>query len=142
VDPRSAERLHPNDVVRVGRALEVFELTGETIFALHERHAFRTTRHPARLVARRVTPEDLTIRIARRVTDWLEAGWIAEVEALLEEGYGETRAMGSVGYREVRAHLSGKVPREALADTIVRATRVFARRQRTWLGHADVMWLD
>jgi tRNA dimethylallyltransferase len=142
VDPRSAERLHPNDVVRVGRALEVFELTGETLSALHERHAFRTTRHLARLVARRVTPEDLTVRIARRVTGWLEAGWIAEVGTLLEEGYGETRAMGSVGYREVRAHLAGELSREALGDTIVRATRVFARRQRTWLGHADVMWIE
>jgi tRNA dimethylallyltransferase len=49
--------------------------------------------------------------------------------------------MGSVGYAEVRAHLEGKLPREELKDMIVRSTRVFARRQRTWLNHVDVMWL-
>jgi tRNA dimethylallyltransferase len=49
--------------------------------------------------------------------------------------------MGSVGYAEVRAHLEGNLPREELRDAIVRSTRVFARKQRTWLGHADVEWL-
>jgi tRNA dimethylallyltransferase len=142
VDPKSAARLHPNDIVRVGRALEVFELTGETLSAVHERHAFQTTRHRAQLVARRVTADALTVRIALRVAGWLEGGWVAEVEALVAAGYGASRAMGSVGYREVRAHVRGELTREALGETIVRSTRVFARRQRTWLGHADVLWLE
>lgn len=141
VDPKSAARLHPNDMLRVSRALEAFELTGETMSAIHERHAFRDVRHPAQLVARRVTPPDLTARIEARVTRWLADGWVDEVAALVEAGFGETRAMGSVGYREVRAHVRGELTRAALGESIVRATRVFARRQRTWLGHADVMWL-
>ena len=141
VDARSAARLHQNDVLRVSRALETFELTGETMSALHERHAFREVRHPAKLVARRVEPEELTARIATRVEGWLEAGWVEEVAALVDGGFGEARAMGSVGYREVRAHVRGEMPRAALGESIVRATRVFARRQRTWLGHAEVMWL-
>ncbi len=141
VDAASAARLHPNDVLRVSRALEAFELTGETMSALHERHAFREMRHPARLVARRVLAEALTERIARRVDTWLAGGWVEEVDALVKDGLGDARAMGSVGYREVRAHLSGEMKREDLAGSIVRATRVFARRQRTWLGRAEVTWL-
>jgi tRNA dimethylallyltransferase len=76
-----------------------------------------------------------------RVHGWLAAGWVEEVEGLLAGGYGEARAMGSVGYAQVRAMLEGALPRVELEATIVRATRVFARRQRTWLNHADVVWL-
>jgi tRNA dimethylallyltransferase len=142
VDARSAARLHPNDVLRVSRALEVFELTGESLSALQESHAFRGSRHRPYLVARGVAPEELTARITGRVEGWLESGWIDEVWALLADGFGEARAMGSVGYREVAAHVRGELAREALAPSIVRATRVFARRQRTWLNHAEVAWLD
>ena len=72
---------------------------------------------------------------------WLAGGWIEEVEGLLATGYGEARAMGSVGYAQVRAMLAGALSREDLEASVVRATRVFARRQRTWLDHADVTWL-
>jgi tRNA dimethylallyltransferase len=141
VDAKSAARLHPNDQVRVSRALEVFELTGETMSALHERHAFRDVRYEAKLVARALTPEALTVRIERRVDAWLATGWIEEVAALVSDGYAESRAMGSVGYRQVLAHVRGELPREELSVAITRATRVFARRQRTWLNHADVTWV-
>ena len=142
VDPGSAARLHPNDLVRVGRALEVFEVTGRTMTALQGAHAFRVPRHKAHLVARNVTPEALTKNITHRVEAWLTAGWVDEVARLVRDGYGAARAMGSVGYREVHAHVVGELPREVLAERIVRATRVFARRQRTWLNHAEVIWLD
>jgi tRNA dimethylallyltransferase len=49
--------------------------------------------------------------------------------------------MGSVGYAQVRATLDGTLPRDGLTDAIVRATRIFARRQRTWLGHAELSWV-
>jgi tRNA dimethylallyltransferase len=50
--------------------------------------------------------------------------------------------MGSVGYAQIRAMLEGRLAPDDLEDAIVRATRVFARRQRTWLNHADVTWLS
>lgn len=141
VDPESAGRLHPNDLMRVSRALEVFELTGRPLSAWHREHAFAQVRHRARLVAIRCDGTALTERIRMRVRGWLAAGWVEEVEGLLGSGYGEARAMGSVGYAEVRAMLAGALPREELEIAVVRATRVFARRQRTWLNHADVAWL-
>jgi tRNA dimethylallyltransferase len=84
----------------------------------------------------------LTERIERRVNAWLAAGWIDEVHRLGDAGFGQARAMRSVGYREVAEHVAGRIPREELGPAIVRATRVFARRQRTWLNHADVRWLE
>jgi tRNA dimethylallyltransferase len=144
VDPVIAARLHPNDFVRVSRALEVHELTGEPMSAWQARHGFSTPRFRARLVAPAVEPLELTRRITTRVRGWLDAGWVDEVRALLEAGYANSRAMGSVGYREVRASLEPEPPsspREQLETLIVRSTRIFARRQRTWLHHADVTWL-
>ncbi len=141
VDPDSAKRLHPNDVVRVSRALEVFELSGKPMSEWQADHGFKARKFDAAMIGLRHDPAVLTDRIAARVDRWLAGGWLDEVRALVAAGYGEARAMGSVGYAEVRAHLEGKLPREELKDTIVRSTRVFARRQRTWLNHADVEWL-
>jgi tRNA dimethylallyltransferase len=146
VDPVIAARLHPNDFVRVSRALEVHELTGEPMSAWQARHGFRAPRVRARLVALPVEPEELTRRITARVRGWLDAGWVDEVSALMKAGYGDARAMGSVGYRDVRAYLEGQaseapISRAQLEILIVRSTRIFARRQRTWLHHADVTWL-
>jgi len=117
------------------------ELSGRPLSAWQEEHGFRTRRFEPLLVGIRHDPAALTLRIRARVAGMLEAGWIEETRALLAAGYGEARAMGAVGYAEVRAHLEGRLPEAELADTIVRATRTFARRQRTWLKSADVNWL-
>ena len=73
----------------------------------------------------------------------LAHGWVEEVARLLETGYAETRPMRSVGYRQIADALTSDAPVEApqLRERIVRATRVFARRQRTWLRDQPVRWL-
>lgn len=141
VDPASAERLHPNDVVRVSRALEVHELSGKTMSEHHADHGFRTHRMESAMIGIATTPEVLTERITARVDAWLAHGWIEEVKELVARGYGESRAMASVGYHEVHAHLAGTLPRETLRESIVQSTRTFARKQRTWLRSAPVEWL-
>ena len=141
VDAESATRLHPNDLVRVSRALEVHELTGKAMSAWQAEHGFATAHHPSRMIAIAHEPDVLTARIEARVRAFLAAGWIDEVKSLRARGYGDARAIGSVGYREVSAFLDGKVEEDKLVTAIVRATRIFARRQRTWLNHADVAWL-
>jgi tRNA dimethylallyltransferase len=142
VDPKSAARLHPNDIVRVSRALEVFELSGETMTAIQERHAFKTSRHDAAMFAITMTSEDLRKRIERRVEAWLAAGWVDEVRALVAAGFAGSRAMGAVGFREIAEALAtGALDKEVLATKIVQHTRVFARRQRTWLNHEPVRFV-
>lgn len=141
VDSAAAAKLHPNDVVRVSRALEVFEQAGEKMSDLHASHRFASARHRAKLFAIQRDPEDLRVRIERRVDAFLAAGWIDEVRGLVARGRGSARAMGSVGYKQIAAHLHGDLPASDLRPAIVRATRTFARRQRTWLGHEPVTWL-
>ena len=141
VDAMAAARLHPNDVLRVSRALEVHELSGRTMSEHHAEHGFRTHRMESAMVGIATTPEVLTERIRRRAEVWLANGWIDEVRDLVARGYGETRAMGSVGYKEVHAHLQGTLPRGALLDAIVQSTRIFTRKQRTWLRSAPIEWL-
>jgi tRNA dimethylallyltransferase len=144
VDPESAGRLAPGDLVRVSRALEVYELTGRQLSSWHAEHGFRTERHRALLVGIRHLPEDLDRRIAARTASMLEAGWIEEVQSLLDAGFGGARPMRSIGYRQVAAACLSPEPidRAALATEVVRATRVFARRQRTWLRDRQVVWLS
>jgi tRNA dimethylallyltransferase len=142
VDPEAARRLAPNDFVRVSRALEVHELTGKPLSAWHDAHGFRERRHTARLVGVKWSADALSARIERRAQGMFDAGLVDEVRALVRDGYGDCRAMGAVGYRQVAEALGrGEVERDALLAEIVRATRVFARRQRTWLRNEDVTWL-
>jgi tRNA dimethylallyltransferase len=88
----------------------------------------------------------LDARIHERAAEMLRAGWVDEVRELTARGFGGTRAMASVGYRQVRDALrdaaSMPVDEEKLIDTVYRATRVFARRQRTWLRDQPVEWLS
>ncbi len=140
VDRESADRLSPNDLVRVSRALEIFALTGKPQSALHAEHGFRSARWKTQLVGVDRPREELDLRIAARVQGFLDAGLVDEVRDLRARGFGAARAMGSVGYRQVNEHLDGALPADALHAAIVRATRVFVRRQRTWLRDEPVRW--
>lgn len=141
VDPESAARLSPNDYVRVSRALEVFELSGKPQSAWYAEHSFRGTQYKARLIGVDRARDELDRRIELRTKAWLDGGWIDEVSSLIERGFRGARAMGSVGYRQVLDHLEGRLPREELHQAIVRSTRVFVRRQRTWLREQDVQYV-
>jgi tRNA dimethylallyltransferase len=142
VDPVCAARLHPNDLVRVSRALEVFELSGVTLSSWQEQHAFRTERYPARLLGIRHARASLDTRMAARVRAMFAAGWVDEVRALLARGWGATRPMRSVGYRQIaHALMRDELDEPALAEEVYRANRVFGRRQRTWLRDRPVTWL-
>lgn len=141
VDPDGAARLHPNDTVRVSRALEVHALTGRPLGELQRAGAAAAPRHPSRVYALAVPPPRLDTRIAARVDAFFADGWVDEVRALLEDGLGDARAMGAVGYKEVRLHLEGGLREDELRPAIVRATRTFARKQRTWLRSEAVTWL-
>jgi len=145
VDPESAERLSPNDTVRVSRALEVFELCQIPLGTFHAKHRFQTPRYRFQLISVRRARDELDRRIAERARKMFESGWIEEVQTLRERGYGATRPMGSVGYRQIADALAQASPgldREAVLSTVVRATRVFARRQRTWLRDQPQLLVD
>lgn len=141
VDPEAAARLSPNDLVRVSRALEVHELSGRTQTAWYAEHGFREQRYAARLIGVHREREELDERIAARVAGWLASGWVEEVQDLRARGYAKARAMGSVGYRQIMDHLDGRLALEDVQEAIVRATRIFVRRQRTWLRDLAVAYV-
>ena len=143
VDPAAARRLAPNDFVRVSRALEVHELTGVRMTDWQAAHGFKTSRHSARLLGVRREKEDLDRRILARCQAMLAAGWVNEAKHLTERGFAGTRPFASVGYKQVALALEDS-PALDLAELelqIYRATRVFARRQRTWLRDEPIEWL-
>ncbi len=135
VDEIAAREIHPHDRVRVVRALEVFEQTGRPVGELRRQHALGAPRYRALRMVIDPGPDALTARIRERTRTMLEMGFVAETEALVARYGPELRALGSVGYREVVAHLQGRIPLEQLEESIVRATRIYARRQRTWLNN-------
>ncbi len=140
VDPISATKLAPNDFVRVSRALEVYAVTGMTLSAFHEQHGFRDKRHSVHYAGIVINEPRYTEAVTARVRSWLSAGWVDEVQTLRDAGFGASRALQSVGFAQVSAFLDGALSRDELEGAIVRATRVFARRQRTWLNSATVRW--
>ncbi len=144
IDPESHQRLQPNDFVRVSRALEVYELTGTPLSEFQRQHGFKQPRYAVRFVGIEHERSVLAARIERRIRQMFEQGWCDEVQSLIRRGYGATRPMASVGYKQVMQALQGPGPfdDEALVREIAQVTRVFSRRQRTWLREQPVHWLD
>jgi tRNA dimethylallyltransferase len=132
VDPAAADRLHPNDLKRVVRALEVFEASGRPISAA-QTHGSATGARATKVFVLDWPREELARRIDARVEAMFAAGWVDEVGALLQspEGLGRT-ARQAVGYGEIAQYLAGE---RSSSDTIALVqlrTRQFAKRQLTW----------
>jgi len=129
VDPVLAERLHPNDRVRIVRGLEVFYLTGERLSDLHAAHATEV-RHSARVLW--LDRPDLRERIDARVDAMMAAGYLDEVRGLLEAGVDRAlKPMQSLGYRHLADHLLGEIALDEAIWRTKRDTWRFARKQRT-----------
>ena len=143
-DPESAMRLEPNDFVRVSRALEVHEQSGIPMSEWQRRHGFRAPRHECRLFGLSRSREDLDVRMQQRIDRMLELGWVDEVKSLVEAGFRDARAMAAVGYRQVLNAIDAGMDADfgTLSEEVYRSTRVFARRQRTWLRDQAVEWLE
>lgn len=132
VDPLSAETIHPNDALRVVRALEVYEQTGEPLGSLRAEHALGKPRYESVFVVLDIEREAHGAIIERRAKQMVDAGWADEVRRLRERWGDEVRAFGSVGYRDVLAHVRDAAPLDETLRQIRKSTRVYARRQRTW----------
>jgi tRNA dimethylallyltransferase len=146
VDPAAAARIDRRDRVRLIRALEVHELTGEAISVHQERHDYRNAplRYDVRGIGLAPPRAELHARIDARVDQMIAAGLEAEVRALGAAGYGyDLRAFGAIGYREMCAFLQGKMPLPEAIASIKSATRRYARRQLSWFRtEPTVSWYE
>ena len=143
-DPISAERIHPNNLVRVIRALEVYELTGTPMSEHQQQWRQENQRYPFTAFCLTMPRALLYRRIEQRVDVMLGNGLMAEVESLLAAGYArDTVALRSFGYKELIAYLDGKCTYLEAVDQLKRNTRRFAKRQLTWFRKdTRIEWID
>jgi tRNA dimethylallyltransferase len=145
LDPVTGARLHPNDKQRIQRALEVIELSGRP---LSEWHGAQTEPSGLRFVKIALCPprrEDLHARIALRLRQMMDAGFLDEVARLKSRGdlHPDLPSIRSVGYRQLWGHLDGAYGLAEAEARALAATRQFAKRQLTWLkSEHDLCWID
>lgn len=143
-DPEAAARIHPNDIRRIIRALEIAAHSGEPASRARSGHDFGD--RPYRTLHLALDPgrELLNRRIDRRCREMIEGGLLQEARSLLDRGYGpELRPMRAIGYRHVMPVVAGVDTLANALEVMRRDTRRFARRQRTWLRKVEgVRWLQ
>jgi tRNA dimethylallyltransferase len=144
IDPAAADRIHPNDLRRIVRALEVHELTGTPISVLQTQWGEQRGEYDCRLIGLRRSREDQNHRTNLRVKRMIEAGLVKEVEDLLAGPVRPgTTARKALGYAEIIEHLEGKLSLADAVENIKINTRRFAKSQRTWFKRfRETEWID
>ncbi len=144
LDPERAEKLHPNDRKRIVRALEICQVTGETMTCFDERSRAAPPRYASCTLALSFEDrQELYRRIDRRVDGMFARGLLREVRALLDLGVTEKdTCMQAIGYKETLLALRGECSAAEAAEKVKLASRRYAKRQLSWLrGRAGVRWL-
>lgn len=143
-DQRAADKINPNDSVRIMRALEILEHTGQSIIKKQEEHSFRQRPYDYIKIGLTMNRDALYDRINRRAEKMVEDGLVTEVMNLLEKGFDETlKPMQSMCYRHIVSHLQGKCDITEAIRLVQRDTRHYAKRQLTWFHKEDdIMWFS
>lgn len=143
VDPVAAKAIHPRNIVRLVRALEVYYLSGRRLSELKEEHQFSDQRYQSLHMAPALDRAELYQRIDLRVEQMLAAGLLDEVRTLLDQYDPQLKAMQTLGYREAIRYLQGQLDYPQMVDLIQTRTRQYAKRQLTWLRKdQETIWVD
>jgi tRNA dimethylallyltransferase len=144
LDPESASRLHPNDLIRVVRALEVFQQGGRSLASLQDEHGFASRPYRTLKIGLELEREELYRRIDQRAEAMFEQGLLEEVETLLQAGYGPSlKSLKTIGYRQAFALLHREMSREEALNDLKQATRRYAKQQLTWFRNdKSIIWLE
>jgi tRNA dimethylallyltransferase len=144
VDPKTASRIHPRDLFRIIRALEVYESTGIPISFYREQHSFGDKPYRTLKIGLQLPREELYKRIDKRVDRMIELGFLEEVRHLLEMGYHEgLKPMRSLGYKQLVQFLLKKINWDKAIREIKFETHHFAKRQLTWFkADPEIHWWD
>ena len=146
VDPEAAKTIPPKNRQRLIRALEVYRLTGKPISEFWDEHRRRgaMNRAPTFLKFGLNLPKDeLHRRIDERADRMIQSGLVEEVRFLVKQWGTSAPGLKIIGYKEVVAHLEGKIPLREAVDLIKRNTRQYAKRQRTWFRKdEEIRWFS
>ena len=142
IDPKTASQLHPHDLFRTIRALEVFDSTGVPISFFREQHRFGERPYLTLKIGLEMDREDLYRRIEERVDQMIGGGFLQEVRGLMEMGYGpELKPMQNLGYKQMVQFLSKKISWTETVGQIKKETRHYAKRQWVWFkADPEVCW--
>ncbi|MBT2691549.1 tRNA (adenosine(37)-N6)-dimethylallyltransferase MiaA [Bacillus sp. ISL-55] len=142
VDPESAARIHPNNVRRVIRALEIIHCTGKTAGELQENQSPELLYDTA-LIGLTMDREMLYNRINFRVDLMMEQGLLDEVKYFYEKGLKDCQSIQAIGYKELYDYFDGKVPLEEAIENLKQNSRRYAKRQLTWFRNKMIVeWFD
>lgn len=144
IDPVSAEKIHANNVKRVIRALEFYDLTGKRISEHNEAEQKKESPYNFAYFVLTDDRKNLYKRIDMRVDIMLKNGLLDEVKRLKDMGYHRDMvSMQGLGYKEILDYLDGKISLDEAIYILKRETRHFAKRQLTWFRRErEVVWLD
>ena len=142
VDPESAARLHPNDTVRLIRALEVFQLSGTPMSQWQREHGFQERPFETLMIGLAVARETLYQRIEQRCRAMLEEGLVAELQRIWALGYSpELPVLQTIGYAQTGRLLNGQYERAEALELMTQETRRLAKRQMTWFrAEPEMRW--
>jgi len=143
-DEQAAAQIEKNDVVRIIRALEVLELSGESIVEKQKAHRFGDSLYECMKIGLKMERTRLYERIDQRTEKMIKDGFVEEVRSLLSMGYRETlKPMQSLGYKHIVKYIKGSYNLDDALRTIKRDTRHFAKRQMTWFGRdQEIIWFS
>ena len=144
IDPKSCEKIHPNNTKRVIRAIEYYRLNNKPISEHNEEERLKKSVFDANYFVLTDERDKLYERINDRVDTMLEQGLVNEVKGLLDAGLDvNSNSMQGIGYKEIVEHLTSDVSLEEATYNIKKNTRHFAKRQLTWFRRErDVNWID
>lgn len=133
IDKISYEKIHPNNLKRVIRALEVYKLTGKPFSSYDDRDKIFDIPYNLYYYVLSMDRDKLYEKINKRVDEMVEVGLIQEVEHLKSLGYSsEMQSMQGIGYKEILYYLEGKISLEEAIEMIKKGSRNYAKRQLTW----------
>ncbi|MEH7463619.1 tRNA (adenosine(37)-N6)-dimethylallyltransferase MiaA [Bacillus thuringiensis] len=142
VDPKSAKRIHPNNVRRVIRALEIFHTTGQKMSDQLEQQENELL-YDVALIGLTMDRDLLYSRINLRVDIMMKQGLLEEVKRLYEERIRDCQSIQAIGYKELYEYFDGKISLEEAVNALKTNSRRYAKRQLTWFRNKmDVKWFD
>ena len=144
LDPERAESIHPNDRLRIIRALEIIQQTRQPASDLMKQHRFGNQEFLALKLCLQVEKEQLYDRINDRSEKMIDCGLVEEMERLIKKGYGpHLKSMTAIGYRHILKYLQGEWSLQKATETLKRDTRRYAKRQMTWFkAEPDMIHMD
>ncbi|NPA57858.1 MAG: tRNA (adenosine(37)-N6)-dimethylallyltransferase MiaA [Aquificae bacterium] len=130
VDREYGEKIHPNDLKRIVRALEVYRLTGKPFSHFQKKHGFREKRYDFTGFVFEMDRERLMDRIEKRVEKMFQEGLVDEVKKLIDTGYENAlTSKQAIGYKELIPYIKGEINLQEAKGRIIKNTKDFAKRQ-------------